>query len=471
MGGGDMSNKPKKDRKPIELDLKKMGLEITDAIQREQEGKLTPAERRKLTRMAKDRNQSLPDFLKSMRHLIEASAKPKPLLAEMPKIPTASDLKKKEQKKRADEMYFRDLADWARRGELNKKEIEKLSHAEANGGEGIPTLGRKVLEGCATPRGQTFSQYLRSLLAINDFVMKTGEDDFDCELMTAEDIDGFASLPNFVPDALGAGVSLCKGGKLALLTIIAKQENEMREQANSRGKWSRQTALDVAKVWITSFYTTVAHGEFVFSEKEKGTWPLVTSCLLHTHEAAGILIQNALIKSPEQRGLVARACAWLREKRENPLSNPPCDAAAGVYEGLELIKDALKLQGCPPAEPVEMAALTTTPPEQRDDAEAQAPESEPSASPAAQQPSAIVGKLVILELNKCLKYDGEHFTIHGDERWNDIRALMDANGEYVELEDGFPQRFAQGDARRFRMVATEAEGVGRNGTKRYKIKP
>ena len=466
-----MSNKPKKDRKPIELDLKKMGLEINDAIQREQEGKLTQAERRKLTRMAKDRNQSLPDLLKSMRNLIEASAKPKPLLAEMPKIPTASDLKKKEQKKRADEMYFRDIADWARRGELNKKEIEKLSHAAANGGEGIPTLGRKVLEGCAIPRGQTLSQYLRSVLAINDFVMKTGEDDFDCELMTAEDIEDFASLPNFVPDALGAGVALCKGGKLALLTIIAKQENEMRDQANSRGKWSRQTAIDVAKVWITNFYTTVAHGEFVFSDKEKGTWPLVTSCLLHTHEAAGILIQNALIKSPEQRGQVARACAWLREKRQNPLSHPPCDAAAGVHEGIELLKDALALQGYPPAVPTEASAPAATPPEPRANAEAQAPASEPSASPAAQQPSAIVGKLVMLEWYKCLKYDGEFFKINGEERWDDIRALVDANGEYVKLEEGFPQRFAQGDARRFRMVATEAEGVGRNGTKRYKIKP
>ena len=77
----------------------------------------------------------------------------------------------------------------------------------------------------------------------------------------------------------------------------------------------------------------------------------------------------------------------------------------------------------------------------------------------------------MLEWYKCLKYDGEFFKINGEERWDDIRALVDANGEYVKLEEGFPQRFAQGDARRFRMVATEAEGVGRNGTKRYKIKP
>jgi len=445
-----MSNKPKKDRKPIDPDLKKMGVEINDAIQREQEGKLTPTERRKLTRMAKDRNQSLPDFLKSMRHLIEVYAKPKPLLAEMPKIPTASDLKKKEQKKRADEKYFRDLVGWARSGELNNKEIEKLSHAAANGGEGIPALGKKVLEGCAAPRGQTLPQYLGSLLAINDFVRETGEDDFDSDLMTAEDADRYARLPNFVADALGAGVSLCKGGKLALLTIIAKQESEMREQANSRGKWSRQTAIDVAKVWITNFYTTVAHGESVFSDKEKGTWPLVTSCLHHTHEAASMLIQNALIKSPEQRGQVARACAWLREKRGNPLSNAPCDAAAGVHEGLELLKDVLNLQGFQTALPTE---------------------SDPPASTAAQQPPAIVGKLVILEWNKSLKYGANYFKINGEKRWGDIRALLDANGAYVKLEKGFPQRFAKNAAYDFRQCATEPEEPGRKGTGRYRIKP
>lgn len=466
-----MSGDEKKDCDPKTPDFKKMELELNDALQREQEGKLTPAERRKLTRMAKDRNQSLPDFLKYMRHLVEASAKPKPLLAEMPKIPTASDLKKKEQKERADEKYFRDLAGWARSGELNRKEIEMLSHAEANGGEGVPTLGKKVLVGCAASRGQTLPQYLGSLLAINDFVRKTGEDDFDSDLMTAEDADRYARLPNFVADALGAGVSLCKGGKLALLAIIAKQESEMREQSNSRGKWSRQTALDVAKVWITNFYATVAHGEIVFSDKEKGTWPLVTSCLLHTHEAAGILIQNALVRSPEQRGQVARACAWLREKRENPLSHPPCDAAAGVHEGLELLKDALNLQGCPPPVPAEASAPAAIPPEPRTKVEVQATASESPESRAAQQPPAIVGKLVILELNKCLKYDGELFTIHGDERWNDIRTLMEAKGEFVKLEKGFPQRFAKNDAQRFKKLATEPEGPGRNGTGRYRIKP
>lgn len=457
-----MSSVGKKARDPKTPDFKTLGVEITDAIQREQEGKLTPAERRNLTRMAKDRGQSLPEFLNVMQRLALESAKPKPWLKEAPEVSVSNNRIKTEQKTSSDEKYFRDLVGWANGGDLKKKEIEKLSHAAANGGEGIPAAGRKVLSGHAASRGQTLPQYLRCMLAINDFVRKTGEDDFDHEVMTADELDHYARLPNFVPDVLGAGVVLCKEGKLALLSIIASQESEMRAQANSRGNWPREAALDVAKVWITHFVTTIVHGEFVFSEKEKGTWPLATSCLLHTHKAAATLIQNALLKSPVQKGQVARACAWLREKRENPLAYPPWDAAVGVHEGLELLKDALGLHGPSPVMSAEVSAPASNQPKSRSSEEALL-----GGQPA---PLAAVGKMAVIEWNKCLRYDGEVFNIQGVERWRDIRTLLDARGEYVKLEKGFPQRFAQGGARRFRMIATEAEGAGRKGTGRYKIK-
>lgn len=258
----------KKKAKPKTPDFKQMKLEIDDVIQREQQGKLTPAEKRKLTRNAKEHNLSLPDFLQTLRHLFEESAKPKPWLAEMPKIPTASDLKKKEQKEREAEKYFRGLAGRAWSGKLDEKEIAKLSYAVANDGAGIPVIGRKVFGEYAAARGQTLTQYVRCLLEINGFVRKTGVDDFDNETMTVEPVAHLARFPRFALDALEAGTVLTKEGKIALLTILGSQEREMAAQAAGRGFWPVETAFEIAKLWVTHFHTAVRMGEAVFAPKE-----------------------------------------------------------------------------------------------------------------------------------------------------------------------------------------------------------
>ena len=340
----------KNDAKPKTPDFEKMKLEIEDVIRREQQGKLTPAEKRKLSRKAKDHNLSLPDFLQTLRHLVEESANPKPRLAEMPKIPTASDLKKKEQKERDADKYFRSLAGRARCGKLVKKEIEKLSHAEANDGAGIPAIGRKVFGEVAASRGQTLTQYVRCLLEINGFVKKTGAADFDSETMTVEPVAHLARFPRFALDALEAGAALTKEGKLVLLTIIGSQEREMAAQAAGRGVWPIATALEVARLWVTHFDAAVRMVETVYADKKKERWMSITPCLSRTHEAASDLIKRKLFKSWKQMAHVDHACAWLREKRQGVLAHPPWDAPAGVLEGLELLRSAFGLSEKPPAD-------------------------------------------------------------------------------------------------------------------------
>ena len=339
----------KKDAKPKMPDFKKMKLEIDDLIQREQQGKLTPAEKRKLSRNAKEHNLSLPDFLQTLRHLVEESAKPKPRLAEMPKIPTASDLKKKEQKERDADQYFRSLAGRARSGKLVKKEIAKLSHAAANDGAGIPAIGKKVFGEDAASRGQTLTQYVRCLLEINGFVKKTGKG-FDSETMTVEPVAHLARFPRFALDALEAGSALTKEGKQVLLTIIGSQEREMAAQAAGRGVWPVATALEVAKLCVTHFDEAVRLVETVYADKKKERWMSITPCLIRTHEAASDLIKRKQFKSWKQMAHVDHACAWLREKRQGVLAHPPWDAPAGVHEGLELLRSAFGLSEKPPAD-------------------------------------------------------------------------------------------------------------------------
>lgn len=340
----------KKKAKPKMPDFKKMKLEIDDLIQREQQGKLTPTQKRKLFRMAKEHNLSLPDFLQTLRRLSDEYAKPKPWLAEMSKIPTASDLMKKEQKEREADKYFRGLAGRARRGKLVKKEIEKLSHAAANDGAGIPTIGRKVFGEDAVSRGQTLTQYVRCLLEINGFVRKTGAAEFDSETMTVEPVAHLARFPRFALDALEAGTALSKDGKLALLNIIGSQESEMAAQAAGRGVWPVATALEVAKLYVTHFDEAVRMGESVFVSTKKEYWPSITPCLISTHEAASDLIKRKQFKSWKQMAHVDHACAWLREKRQGVLAHPPWDAPAGVHEGLELLRSAFGLSEKPPTD-------------------------------------------------------------------------------------------------------------------------
>ncbi len=337
------NDRKKRDCAPKTLDFKKLGAEINDLIQRGRDRKLTPAGKRKLSRMAKNHGQSLSDYLETVRRLSEEYAKPKPALAEMPRIPTASDIRKNERRERDSETYFRDLAGRARCGKLAEKEIAKLSHAAANDGAGIPATGRKVLGEHAAARGETLIQHVRCLLEINGFVKKTGEGDFDSETMDVEPVAHLARFPRFALDALEAGAALTKEGKLVLLTIIGSQEREMAAQAAGRGVWPVETALEIAKFWVTHFDAAVRSGDAAFADKTKACRLPVEHCLCRTHEAACDLIKRKQFKSWKQKAHVDHACAWLREKRQGVFAHPPWDAPAGVHEGLELLRSVFGL--------------------------------------------------------------------------------------------------------------------------------
>lgn len=360
-----MSTTKEKTSAPEKPDFKKMEADINDLIQQEKQGTLSQAIKTEWTRLAKDHGQSLPEYLKSMRNLILEFAKHKRRLADMPKITTASDLQNKEQKERNAEKYFRDLAQRAWCGKLDETEIAKLSHAAENDGTGIPSMGRKVLGAIAAARGETLSQYARCLLEINGFVRKTSEDDFDNETMAVEPVAHLACFPRFAVDALEAGSALSKEGKQALLTIIGTQEREMAAQAAGRGVWSVETALEIAKLWVTHFDAAVRSGEAVYADKKGERWMSVTPCLCRTHEAACDLIKRKQFKSWKQKAYVDLACSWLREKGKGVFAHPPWDAPAGVHEGLELLRSAFGLSETQsadaPAEPTAPASAKRKP--------------------------------------------------------------------------------------------------------------
>jgi len=360
----------------------------------------------------------------------------------------------------------------AESGKLTIEEIKKLKIAVEQDGLHLSPEGRAAFEQYAASHGHTLQECLQFLLEINGFIRVTGEAEFDPDDNHAGMIDLCARIPMFIPEALAnRDATLTFEKKMVLVNIIVLQANEMKAQAKGLGKWPKETAFSVAKAWITRYSLLLQESEQVFAKERADIRSRLASTLNWAHEEASGLLKHVLCASYVEKAQVDAICGWLRATKEWFPPQLPWDAPKNVHEGLEFLADRFGMAGQPPAAaPAEISTTTANPPEQLTGNEEQRCAPESAEEPAAQKTRVAVGKLVILELNKCLKYDGEHFTIHGDERWNDIRALMDANGEYVELEEGFPQRFAHGDAKRFRMVATEAEGPGRKGTGRYKIK-
>lgn len=84
-----------------------------------------------------------------------------------------------------------------------------------------------------------------------------------------------------------------------------------------------------------------------------------------------------------------------------------------------------------------------------------------------------VGKMSVIEWGKSLKYPiddvMETFSINGELRWKDIEVLMNADGDYVEMPKGFPQRFNKGDCHRLIIAAFRAEEKSPKGQGRYRL--
>ena len=363
------------------------------------------------------------------------------------------------------------LVNRAMSGKLTIGEIKKFKLAADGDGQQLSRDERLAFKEYAENRGQTLQECLQLLSEINCFVRVTGQPEFDPDDNHAGMIDHCARIPLFLPEALAnKDVLRTSEGRMVLIGIIALQTDEMKAHAKGRGKWPSETAVSVAKVWIKKYASMLHNGEDVYADDRAIVGSAVSNALKWAHVEASGLLKNALCVSHVEKAQVDAVCGWLRDTKTNFPPQLPWDAPKNVHEGLELLMDKFNLSGhSPAAVPAEISTSAPNPSEPFTGNEERTPES--PEQPAAQKTPEAVGKLVILELNKCLKYDGEKFTIRGEERWSDIRALMAAKGEFVKLEKGFPQRFAKNDAQRFRKLATEPEGPGRNGTGRYRIKP
>ncbi|NLF39380.1 hypothetical protein GX586_08035 [bacterium] len=81
------------------------------------------------------------------------------------------------------------------------------------------------------------------------------------------------------------------------------------------------------------------------------------------------------------------------------------------------------------------------------------------------------GRLRILEQGRTLLYANSSYEFRGEKRWGLVQKLIDAQGAYTNLGKNPKGVFRTGKALEFFDAAIEAEGRGRNGTGRYRIKP
>ena len=84
-----------------------------------------------------------------------------------------------------------------------------------------------------------------------------------------------------------------------------------------------------------------------------------------------------------------------------------------------------------------------------------------------------VGKLSVIKWKESLKYpiEGtiERFTINGEERWQDIEDLMNADGEYIKMRKNFAQRWCKGEYKKLKKAAFPAEEKSPKGKGRYRL--
>ena len=104
-----------------------------------------------------------------------------------------------------------------------------------------------------------------------------------------------------------------------------------------------------------------------------------------------------------------------------------------------------------------------------------------SAGAVGKPPSAIGndGAEIVQPTSRCqviregeaLRFDEKPYTFGGAKRWRNIIVLITANGAYVKCDKKLKGFFSKDkEANAFYEAAIEAEGQGRNGTGRYRMK-
>jgi hypothetical protein len=77
----------------------------------------------------------------------------------------------------------------------------------------------------------------------------------------------------------------------------------------------------------------------------------------------------------------------------------------------------------------------------------------------------------VMREGESLSFDGKPYTFVGRARWRNVMRMLAANGEYVKCDKKLKGFFSKDkEANAFYEAAIEAEGQGRNGTGRYRMK-
>lgn len=85
--------------------------------------------------------------------------------------------------------------------------------------------------------------------------------------------------------------------------------------------------------------------------------------------------------------------------------------------------------------------------------------------------SRVAEKVKVIRDGAVLDYGGKTYAFVGNKRWQNVRLLIAAAGEYAECGKGLKAQFANHpQAKAFYEAAVEAEGLGRKGTGRYRLK-
>lgn len=85
--------------------------------------------------------------------------------------------------------------------------------------------------------------------------------------------------------------------------------------------------------------------------------------------------------------------------------------------------------------------------------------------------TGFANRVRIIQDGAALEYGGKTYVFGGNKRWQIVRQLIAAAGEYVECGKGLKGYFAKHkEAKAFFDSAVEAEGLGRKGTGRYRLK-
>lgn len=77
----------------------------------------------------------------------------------------------------------------------------------------------------------------------------------------------------------------------------------------------------------------------------------------------------------------------------------------------------------------------------------------------------------MLRRGESVEFDGKVYCFGGEKRWKNIERMEAAAGAYVVCDARFKSFFAKDkEAKGFYEAAIEAEGRGRKGTGRYRLK-